>query len=154
MVVLVPCFFQLAFDVFDLLIDLLESDICARFLALEDIEPFAQLAVLEAGFECDELFRQEAKWSLLTAMMAEEAHSRMADTAVAQPANFAIQVALAALWKSWGIEPDAIVGHSVGEVSAAYLSGSLSLEDATRVSFHRSRLQQTARGVARKAGRP
>ena len=89
----------------------------------------------ETILQCDELFRKEANWSLLTAMMAEEAHSRMADTAVAQPANFAIQVALAALWKSWGIEPDAIAGHSVGEVSAAYLSGSLSLEDAIRVSF-------------------
>ena len=100
----------------------------------------------ETILQCDELFRKEANWSLLTAMMAEEAHSRMADTAVAQPANFAIQVALAALWKSWGIEPDAIAGHSVGEVSAAYLSGSLSLEDAIRVSFHRSRLQQTTAG--------
>lgn len=100
----------------------------------------------ETILECDELFRKVANWSLLTEMMAEETHSRMADTALAQPANFAIQVALAALWKSWGIEPDAIVGHSVGEVSAAYLSGSLSLEHAIRVSFHRSRLQQSTAG--------
>src|SRR5262249_53379926 len=49
--------------------------------------------------------------------------------------------------ESWGIKPDAIVGHSVGEVSAAYLSGSLSLEHAIRVSFHRSRLQQTTAGA-------
>jgi acyl transferase domain-containing protein len=100
----------------------------------------------EAILRCDEAFRKQADWSLLMEMMAEQAQSRMAETQVAQTANFAIQVALAALWKSWGIEPDAIVGHSVGEVSAAYLSGVLSLEDAIQVSFHRSRLQQTTAG--------
>src|SRR5215831_6109216 len=101
----------------------------------------------ESILKCDEQFRREAGWSLLDAMMAEESQSRMAETSLAQPANFAIQVALAALWESWGIKPDAIVGHSVGEVSAAYLSGSLSLEHAIRVSFHRSRLQQTTAGA-------
>ncbi len=100
----------------------------------------------ESILRCDEVFRKEADWSLLMEMMADESQSRMAETQVAQTANFAIQMALAALWKSWGIEPDAIVGHSVGEVSAAYLSGALSLEDAIRVSFHRSRLQQTTAG--------
>jgi acyl transferase domain-containing protein/aryl carrier-like protein len=100
----------------------------------------------EAILECNELFHQEANWQLLPELMANEAHSRMTDTAVAQPSNFAVQVALAALWKSWGIEPQAIVGHSVGEVSAAYLSGALSLRQAIRVSFHRSRLQQTTAG--------
>ena len=100
----------------------------------------------EMILRCDEAFRRQSDWSLLMEMMAEEAQSRMAETQVAQTANFAIQVALAALWKSWGIEPDAVAGHSVGEVSAAYLSGALSLEDAIRVSFHRSRLQQTTAG--------
>lgn len=80
----------------------------------------------EMILRCDEVFRKQADWSLLMEMMAEEAQSHMAETQVAQTANFAIQVSLAALWKSWGIEPDALVGHSVGEVSAAYLSGVLS----------------------------
>jgi acyl transferase domain-containing protein len=101
----------------------------------------------EMILRCDEAFRKQADWSLLMEMMADEAQSRMAETQVAQTANFAIQVALAELWKSWGIEPDAVVGHSVGEVSAAYLSGALCLEDAIRVSFHRSRLQQTTAGT-------
>ena len=100
----------------------------------------------EMILRCDEVFRKQADWSLLMEMMAEEPQSRMAETQVAQTANFAVQVALAALWRSWGIEPDAVAGHSVGEVSAAYLSGALSLEDAIRVSFHRSRLQQTTAG--------
>ena len=100
----------------------------------------------EAILRCDEAFRRVANWSLLMEMMADESQSRMAETQVAQTANFAIQVALAAMWKSWGIEPDAIVGHSVGEVSAAYLSGALTLDEAIRVSFHRSRLQQTTAG--------
>ncbi|HWD97874.1 MAG TPA: type I polyketide synthase [Bryobacteraceae bacterium] len=95
----------------------------------------------------DEVFRAQSAWSLLMEMMAEESQSRMAETLVAQTANFAIQVALSELWKSWGIKPDAVVGHSVGEVSAAYLTGALSLEDAIRVSYHRSRLQQTTAGA-------
>lgn len=100
----------------------------------------------EALENCDRVFRRISKWSILDEMLADEGASRMADPEVAQPANFCLQVALAALWRKWGIRPDAIVGHSVGEVSAAYLSGALSLEDAMTVSFHRSRLQQTLRG--------
>lgn len=93
--------------------------------------------------EVDRVFRGIAGWSLLEEMTRPEASSRMARTEVAQPANFAIQVGLTALWRSWGIEPAAVVGHSVGEVTAAYVSGILSLEDALLVSYHRSRLQGT-----------
>ena len=51
------------------------------------------------------------------------------------------------MWEAWGIVPDAVVGHSVGEVAAAYVSGALSLEDALLLSYHRSRLQQTRAGL-------
>jgi acyl transferase domain-containing protein/acyl carrier protein len=64
-----------------------------------------------------------------------------------QPLLFAVQVALAAVWRSWGIEPDAVVGHSMGEVAAAHLAGALSLEDAARIICVRSR------ALARLAGR-
>ncbi len=95
---------------------------------------------------CDALFQQYAGWSLLEEMLKPEAESKMNETRVAQPANFFIQAALVDLWKAWGIQPDAVVGHSVGEVPAAYISGALSLEDAVLVSYHRSRCQQMTAG--------
>ena len=96
--------------------------------------------------EVAEMFRTETGWPLLAELLAEEVQSRMVETQVAQTANFALQVGLAKLWESWGIYPDAVVGHSVGEVSASYLSGALSLREAVQVSYHRSRLQQRTAG--------
>ena len=58
---------------------------------------------------------------------------------------------MSALLQSWGIAPDYIVGHSTGEVAASYVSGILCLEDAIRVIFHRSRLQQRMAGTGRMA---
>ncbi|MEW5983053.1 MAG: type I polyketide synthase [Acidobacteriota bacterium] len=95
---------------------------------------------------CDRIFHQHAGWSILAELLAAEADSRMAETQIAQPANFLIQAGLTALWRHYGIRPDVVVGHSVGEVSAAYVSGALSLEDALLVSYHRSRLQQQTAG--------
>jgi acyl transferase domain-containing protein/NAD(P)-dependent dehydrogenase (short-subunit alcohol dehydrogenase family)/acyl carrier protein len=97
--------------------------------------------------DCDAIFCRLTGWSVLAEMTADESASRMAETQVAQPANFILQVGLAALWRARGVEPAAIVGHSVGEVSAAYVAGVLSLEDAVRVAYHRSRLQQTVAGL-------
>lgn len=73
-------------------------------------------------------------------MLKNEEQSLLEETEFAQPAIFALQVGLTALWKSWGIKPDAIVGHSAGEVAAAYASGALSIEQAVRVIYHRSRI--------------
>src|SRR5690606_32795891 len=79
----------------------------------------------------------------------DEQDSRMARPDVAQPANFLLQVGLTELWRHCGVEPIAIVGHSVGEVAAAWASGALSLEDAVAVSWYRSRLQQRLDGQGR-----
>jgi acyl transferase domain-containing protein/aryl carrier-like protein len=92
--------------------------------------------------EVDALFASHAGWSLYDALTADEQASRIEQTQVAQPTNFAVQYALTRLWASWGIVPDAVIGHSVGEVASAWASGALTLEDAVAVSYHRSRLQQ------------
>ncbi|HLV33458.1 MAG TPA: type I polyketide synthase [Spirillospora sp.] len=101
-------------------------------------------ATIEA---CDTLLSQYADWSLLSELTRSEEESRLDQTAIAQPAIFALQIALAELWRSWGIVPDAVVGHSVGEIAAAYVAGVLSLEDAIRVVYHRARLMQQATGL-------
>ena len=90
---------------------------------------------------CDLVMRPYGDWSLLADLTATDAaQSRLNEIDIIQPALFAIQVALAGLWRSWGIEPQAVVGHSMGEVAAAYVAGALSLDDAARVICRRSRL--------------
>jgi acyl transferase domain-containing protein/NADPH:quinone reductase-like Zn-dependent oxidoreductase/acyl carrier protein len=103
--------------------------------------PFARAAA-----ELDELFTDLSGWSVIDELLRDEADSRIAGTAVAQPANFLVQVGLTAELAHSGVRPKAVVGHSVGEVSAAYVSGMLSLEDAVKVSYHRSQLQATTAG--------
>jgi acyl transferase domain-containing protein len=61
-----------------------------------------------------------------------------------QLATFSVQMALAALWQSYGIEPDAVIGHSVGEIAAACVSGALSVEDGVWVVYERTRLMEEA----------
>lgn len=101
----------------------------------------------ETARACDAVFQRLAGWSILDEMLLDEQHSKVQETQIAQPANFVLQVGLAALQRSLGVEPAAIVGHSVGEVSAAYVAGALDLEDALRVSYHRSRVQKKAAGL-------
>ncbi len=96
---------------------------------------------------CDLAMRPYGDWSLLAELMATDAtNSRLNEIDIIQPALFAIQIALAALWRSWGIEPQAVVGHSLGEVAAAYVAGALKFEDAVRIICHRSRLFKRING--------
>jgi acyl transferase domain-containing protein/NADPH:quinone reductase-like Zn-dependent oxidoreductase/NADP-dependent 3-hydroxy acid dehydrogenase YdfG/acyl carrier protein len=103
--------------------------------------PFARAAA-----EIDEVFSKLSGWSLIDEMRRDEADSRVTSTEIAQPANFLVQIGLTAELAHYGVHPAAVVGHSVGEVSAAYVSGMLSLQDAVAVSYHRSRLQATTAG--------
>uniref|UniRef100_A8M2E8 Amino acid adenylation domain n=3 Tax=Salinispora arenicola TaxID=168697 RepID=A8M2E8_SALAI len=110
---------------------------------LFEIEPVYRATVER----CDRVIRRLTGWSLIDELNADEVDSHMAETWLAQPANFAVQIGLAALWRSYGIRPDAIVGHSTGEAAAFYEAGVYSLDDAVRVVVHRSRLQQKLVGA-------
>jgi myxalamid-type polyketide synthase MxaE and MxaD len=101
--------------------------------------------------ECDRLVRAQTGWSLLDQLWGGKATCRLDEPDFCQPVLFALQVALANLWRSWGITPDAVVGHSMGEVAAAHLAGALSLDDAVRVICHRGRLIRTVAGNGRMA---
>ncbi len=99
--------------------------------------------------EIDTYLKPLAGWSLIEEMTRSEADSQINRTNIAQPAIFGLQVALAELWKSWGIVPSKVVGHSVGEVASAYVAGAYTMEDAVKVIYHRSRLQDTTGGTGR-----
>jgi acyl transferase domain-containing protein/acyl carrier protein len=103
-------------------------------------------SMLEA---CDEAFRSPLGLSIVEQLLAKGPASRLDETVIAQPVIFSFQVALAALWRSWGIEPAALIGHSLGEVSAAHVAGALSLEQAARLVAERGRLMQEATGRGR-----
>ncbi|WP_420140822.1 type I polyketide synthase, partial [Sphingomonas sp.] len=85
-------------------------------------------------------------WSVVEALATGEA-DRLRNTDVAQPLLFAVQVALVFALREHGVEAEATMGHSVGEVAAAWASGALSLDDAARVIAARSRAQQARHGV-------
>lgn len=92
---------------------------------------------------CAEAFAAHVDWSLLDVLDGGAEAERID---VVQPALFAMAVGLAALWRSWGIAPDAVIGHSMGEVAAAHVASALSLEDAARIICRRSRLLRTVSG--------
>jgi acyl transferase domain-containing protein/acyl carrier protein len=109
---------------------------------LLELEPTFAHAVHQA----DQAFSSLAGWSPLEEMLRDEATSRASSNAIAQPTNFLVQVGLVRLLEAHGVPAHAVLGHSVGEVTAAWAAGCLSLEEATRVVYHRSRLQQQAAG--------
>ncbi|MBB4919034.1 SDR family NAD(P)-dependent oxidoreductase [Streptosporangium saharense] len=98
-------------------------------LDLLDTEPvFAQRLT-----ECAEALAEFTDWDLL-----KELHGTLDRVDVVQPALWAVMVSLAELWRSYGIHPDAVIGHSQGEIAAATVSGALSLKDGARVVALRS----------------
>jgi len=101
--------------------------------------------------ECNRLIAEIAGWSLLEELNAPLETSRLNETWLTQPAIFSVQIALARLWASWGIKPDAIVGQSLGEVAAACAAGVLTLEEAVKVVVTRSQLMQRTAGQGKTA---
>ncbi|XP_038079053.1 highly reducing polyketide synthase ZEA2-like [Patiria miniata] len=113
---------------------------------------------------CDQIFKKMSGWSLLEYCGLFNSHPINPDTSpytsvnnalcqveVIQPAIMFIQVALYHLWRHWGVHPDVVVGHSLGEISAAYASGGLTLEEAVAVIYHRSHEQAKQQGTGRMA---
>ncbi len=78
----------------------------------------------------------------LRELLFDTADGSLDQTGFTQPALYAIEVALAALWRSWGIEPSVVIGHSVGEFAAAAVAGVFSIEDGARLIAARGRLMQ------------
>ncbi|WP_221362334.1 acyltransferase domain-containing protein, partial [Streptomyces beigongshangae] len=88
---------------------------------------------------CEEALAAHVDWSLHDVVRGGPGAAAADRVDVVQPALFATMVSLAALWRSWGVEPDAVVGHSQGEIAAAVVAGALSLEDGAKVVALRSR---------------
>ncbi len=95
---------------------------------------------------CEQAFKPFVNWSLTEELHKLEGQSRLQEIDVIQPTLFAMEVSLAALWRSWGIEPDAVIGHSMGESAAAYVAGALTLEDAARIICLRSQIMRRTSG--------
>ncbi|WP_242902338.1 type I polyketide synthase [Actinomadura terrae] len=95
--------------------------------------------------EVEAALKPYVDWSL-----AKELQGGLERVDIVQPASFAVNVGLARLWESFGVRPDAVVGHSQGEIAAAHIAGALSLEDAARVVALRS--QAIARRLAGRGG--
>jgi len=104
-----------------------------------------QPAFRRALDECAELLEPHLEHPLLDAIFpSDEATARLLDeTACTQPALFAVEYALARMWMSWGVEPSAVMGHSVGEYVAACLAGIFGLEDGLKLIAARGRLMQS-----------
>lgn len=110
-------------------------------LLLEQSQTFKRVVV-----EIDRLFNKYASFSLLDELSSLNGENRYIHTEIAQPALFALQVGVTEVLRENGIQPLAVVGHSVGEVAAAWASGILSLPAAVKVIYYRSFHQGQTKG--------
>ncbi|MBF8189752.1 SDR family NAD(P)-dependent oxidoreductase [Nonomuraea sp. K274] len=121
----------------------------------QDVSP-GPLAAVRELLDSDPLFRSSIRrcderldgvlgWSI-ERVLSGETEADLQDTAVAQPLIVAVQLALVRVWRSLGIEPAAVVGHSVGEISAAVTAGLLDAGTGLRLAADRGRLMSPARG--------
>jgi acyl transferase domain-containing protein/short-subunit dehydrogenase/acyl carrier protein len=113
-------------------VHLIEQSLCAR-------------QILE---QCDVIWQPLANWSLMT-LFSQRTTSPMDEPQFAQPGNFIVQLMLTEIAHSYGVTAAGVVGHSVGEIAAACVSGSLSLKDALTLVYHRSQQQQRVSGMGK-----
>ncbi|GAA0223684.1 type I polyketide synthase [Cryptosporangium japonicum] len=96
-------------------------------------------AFAESIAECEQALARYVDWSLSAVLRQDADAPSLERVDVVQPVLFAVMVSLAAVWRSVGVHPAAVVGHSQGEIAAAYVAGALTLDDAARIVTLRSR---------------
>jgi 8-amino-7-oxononanoate synthase len=122
----------------------------SQYVGMGELLYKTQSVFRQALDDCDQRLRPHLERPLLEVLYpltvsetdAEAANAFLEQTAYTQPALFAVEYALAQLWISWGINPDAVTGHSVGEYVAACIAGVFSLDDGLRLIAARGRLMQ------------
>jgi acyl transferase domain-containing protein/acyl carrier protein len=97
---------------------------------------------------CDAALPPGTGWSLRAQLEADpdDPAYRLDEISVLQPTLVAVELAIAAVWRAWGVNPESVVGHSMGEVASAYFAGALTLDDAMQIICTRSELLQRTRG--------
>ena len=119
------------------------------------LDLYASSAVFRERLEaCAAALEPHTGWSLLEVLRAEGGAPSLERVDVVQPALFAVMVSLAEVWRAAGLRPDAVIGHSQGEIAAACVAGGLSLEDAARVVALRSRALRALAGSGGMASVP
>ncbi|MCC5480762.1 SDR family NAD(P)-dependent oxidoreductase [Streptomyces sp. JA03] len=101
---------------------------------------------------CARALEPWVSWSLVDTVCGGPEAADLEDIDVVQPVLFAVMVSLAQVWRSLGVTPDVVIGHSQGEIAAAYVAGALTLEDAAKIVALRSRLLATVTGQGGMAG--
>jgi acyl transferase domain-containing protein len=109
---------------------------------LINTEPFFH----ESMMECDTILKRYVTWSLIEELAKSETDSNINRVDVSQPACTALQISLTRLWSKYGVHPKVVVGHSSGEIAAAYCAGMLTLENAMLAAIFR--------GIALKETKP
>ncbi|MBO3747330.1 SDR family NAD(P)-dependent oxidoreductase, partial [Streptosporangiaceae bacterium NEAU-GS5] len=97
--------------------------------------------------QCAHALAPHTDWDLLHVLLTNDGAPHLTRVDVIQPALFATMISLAALWQSHGIRPDAVIGHSQGEIAAAHIAGALTLNDAARIIALRSQAIRTLAGT-------
>lgn len=96
--------------------------------------------------EISGVYKNYVAWDLIEEINKDKYTSRLSEIDIVQPVLIAVEIALANLWMSKGIMPDIVVGHSMGEIAAAYVAGNISLHEAAQIIITRSRLMKTLSG--------
>lgn len=95
--------------------------------------------------DCESAFKNYVDWNLTDILFSDDTES-LSEIDIIQPTLVAIEIALAKLWMSIGVQPNAAVGHSMGEIAAAYIAGIISLDNAANIICTRSQLMKEQKG--------